>query len=252
MLRAESNGPILRLTLDRPEVRNAFNDELIERLAHTFQTLPGGTRVVLISSEGPAFCAGGDLEWMRKAAGYSEDENVRDALKLARLFKSIVECPAVVIARVQGAAYGGGCGRVAAADVAVASADAKFAFSEVKLGLIPATIGPFVISKIGAGHARALFTTGEPFSAEKALRIGLVHEVVPAVTDLDAEIDKKVRAVLASSPAAIAAVKGFIGHGDFSLDECARRLARARASSEGREGVAAFLEKRKASFVMDS
>jgi methylglutaconyl-CoA hydratase len=251
MLRAESSGPILRLTLDRPEVRNAFNDELIDRLSTAFRELPDGTRAVILASEGPGFCAGGDLEWMRKAAAYSEDENVRDALRLARLFKSIAECPAVVIARIQGAAYGGGCGLVAAADVAVASADAKFAFSEVKLGLIPATISPFVIAKIGQGHARALFTTGEAFGADRALRIGLVHEVVDSVVDLDEAVDRKVSAVLSSGPEAIKSVKSLMGHGDLSLDECARRLARARASTEGREGVAAFLEKRKASFVVN-
>ena len=147
-------GPVLRVTLNRPEVRNAFNDELIARLADTFAGITKETRAVVIAGEGEAFCAGGDLEWMKKASGYTHEENQRDATRLARLFRAIAECPAVVIARVSGPAFGGGCGLVAASDIAIASDDSKFAFSEVRLGLIPATISPFVIPKIGAGHAR--------------------------------------------------------------------------------------------------
>lgn len=241
-------GPVMRVVLNRPEVRNAFNDELISKLTDAFASVGKETRAVVISGEGEAFCAGGDLEWMRKAAGYSHEENQRDALRLARLFRSIVECPAPVIAQVAGPAFGGGCGLVAAADIAVASDDSKFAFSEVKLGLIPATISPFVIPKIGAGHARALFVSGEPFSAEHALRIGLVHDVVPR-EELDAAVDRKLKHILASGPEAVHHAKLLVKDHPLGLDESARRLADARASREGKEGVAAFLEKRKASFA---
>ncbi|MFI5386782.1 MAG: enoyl-CoA hydratase-related protein [Fimbriimonadales bacterium] len=243
-------GRVMRVVLNRPEVRNAFNDELIARLADTFAGVTKETRAVVISGEGEAFCAGGDLEWMRKAAGYTLEENQRDALRLARLFRSIAECPAVVIARVAGAAFGGGCGLVAAADIAIASDDSKFAFSEVRLGLIPATISPFVIPKIGAGHARALFTTGEAFGADHAFRIGLVHEVV-ARDQLDEAVDRKLKLVLAAGPEAVHQSKRLIRDHPLTLDDSARRLADARASKEGKEGVAAFLEKRKAGFASD-
>lgn len=251
MLQIEADGPVLRVTLDRPDVRNAFNDELIAALSNVFETLAPAVRAVVLAGNGPGFCAGGDLEWMRKAAAYTEEENKRDAMRLARLFKNVAECPAVVIAKVHGAAFGGGCGLVAAADVAVAAQDAKFAFSEVKLGLIPATISAFVIPKIGRGHARALFATGEPFDASYAQRIGLVHEVAP-LEDLDAVVGRKLKHVLAAGPEAVRASKKLVLDGELSLDECATRLARARASREGKEGVAAFLEKRKASFVAEA
>ena len=243
-------GPVMRVALNRPEVRNAFNDELIVKLADVFASVPKETRAVVLSGEGEAFCAGGDLEWMRKAAAYTHEENQRDALRLARLFRSIVDCPAVVLARVAGPAFGGGCGLVAAADIAVASDDSKFAFSEVKLGLIPGTISPFVIPKIGAGHARALFTTGEPFSAQHAFHIGLVHEVVTR-EQLDEAVSRKLKHIFASGPEAVHQAKRLVKDHPLSLDDAARRLADARAGREGKEGVAAFLEKRKASFVTD-
>jgi len=248
MLKVESKGPVLYLTLNRPEVRNAINDVLIAALTQAFTDLPVGTRAVVLRGEGQGFCAGGDLEWMRKAAAYTEEQNYQDALKLAALFQAIVNCPAVVIALVHGAAFGGGSGLVACCDIAIAKSDAKFSFSEVKLGLIPATISPFVIDKIGKGHARALFATGEPFGAEHALRIGLVHDVAE---DLDAAANYKLKHILMSGPKAVAASKRLTLDEDLSSDTTARRLARARAEEEGREGVAAFLEKRKAAFVVD-
>ena len=248
MLRIDRDGPVLRLTLNRPEVRNAFNDELISALSQGFAELGDGVRAVVLAGEGKAFSAGGDLEWMRKAASYTEQQNFEDAMKLASLFQSIAYCPAVVIARVQGAAFGGGCGLVACSDVAVCEPDTKFAFSEVRLGLLPATISPFVIPKIGAGHARSLFATGEAFGAERAQRIGLVHEVVPA-SELDAAIQTKVDSVLAAGPGACAAAKRIALEGFPTVEDAAWALARARASEEGREGVAAFLEKRKAKWV---
>jgi enoyl-CoA hydratase/carnithine racemase len=255
MLKVAKEGPVLRLTLDRPEVRNAFNDELIGKLSDAFVSISeaggeGGVRAVVVSGEGKAFCAGGDLEWMRKAAGYTEEENYRDALRLAMLFEAIVKCPAIVIAKVHGAAFGGGCGLVACADVAVCEEGTKFSFSEVRLGLLPATISPFVIPKIGAGHARALFSTGEAFDAERGLRIGLVHEVTNA-EGLDASVNEKLNAVLAAGPNAAAKAKQLAQASPMSLEDASRMLARARSSSEGKEGVAAFLEKRKAGWVVE-
>lgn len=246
MLRVSSEGPVLRVVLDRPDVRNAFNDELIARLTEVFAGVGSGTRAVVLSGEGKSFCAGGDLEWMKRASGYTEEQNYQDALKLAGLFRSIAECPAVTIARVHGAAFGGGSGVVSSCDIAVCSPDALFAFSEVKLGLIPGTISSYVIPKIGAGHARALFATGEAFGAEKALRIGLVHEVGD---DLNALVDAKLKAILAAGPKAVTDAKRIVLEFPLPAEECARRLAKARASDEGKEGVAAFLERRKASFV---
>ena len=248
MLRTERTGFVLRLTLDRPEVRNAFNDELITRLSDVFSSLDEGVRAVVLSGEGKAFCAGGDLEWMRRAASFTEEQNFEDAMRLAKLFEGIVNSHAVVIARVHGAAFGGGCGLVACADVAICETEAKFAFSEVRLGLLPATISPFVISKIGHGQARALFSTGEAFGAERALRIGLVHEVVSA-GDLDSAIEAKVKAVLSVGPKAAAHAKQIAMDGFATLEDAALALARARSSDEGKEGVAAFLEKRKPNFV---
>lgn len=246
MLRVSSEGPVLRVVLDRPDVRNAFNDELIARLTDVFAGVGSGIRAVVLSGEGRSFCAGGDLEWMKRASGYTEEQNYQDALKLAGLFRSIAECPAVTIAQVHGAAFGGGSGVVASCDIAVCSPDALFAFSEVKLGLIPGTISTYVIPKIGQGHARALFATGEAFGAEKALRIGLVHEVGD---DLNSLVDAKLKAVLAAGPKAVADAKRLVLDFPLPAEECARRLAKARASDEGKEGISAFLERRKASFA---
>jgi enoyl-CoA hydratase/carnithine racemase len=248
MLRVEHQGSVTRITLNRPEVRNAFNDELIEALTSAFQGLPAGTRAVVLSGEGKSFSAGGDLSWMKRAATYTEEENYQDALKLSGLFQAIVDCPAVVIAKVQGHAFGGGCGLVAASDVAVVVEGTKFAFSEVKLGLIPATISTFVMPKIGAGHARALFTTGIAFDAERALRIGLVHDVC-AENEADSVVKSYVDAVLSSGPIAVASAKKTAVEGPYSQEVAARMLAEIRAGEEGKEGVRAFLEKRPASFV---
>ena len=249
MLRVESEGPLLRVTLNRPEVKNAFNDELIAALSDAFKSVRAGeTRAVILSGEGDAFCAGGDLQWMKKAASYTEQQNYEDALKLAQLFQAMVDCPAVIVAKVQGATFGGGCGLVAASDVAIAGPKALFSFSEVKLGLVPATISPFVIPKIGNGNARALFATGEVFGPEQGLRIGLVHEVSD---DLDKSVDKKLKAILAAGPHAVARAK-VLGWGDpLPLEDAAHLLASVRAGEEAREGIGAFLEKRKASFFSE-
>ena len=241
---------MVRLTIDRPDVRNSFNDELILALTKAFVNMPPHARVVVLAGEGKAFSAGGDLNWMRKAANYTAQENYEDAFKLTRLFHAMLECAAPIIARVQGAAFGGGCGLVAASDIAVASDMAMFAFSEVKLGLVPATISTFVIPKIGSGQARALFTTGMPFDAARALRIGLVHDVVPD-SGLDDKVNEYVGHILKSGPHAVATSKKLAINGPYDDNQAAKLLAQARSSEEGHEGVAAFLDKRPASFVVE-
>lgn len=248
MLRVEKSGSVLRVTLDRPEVRNALNDELIAELSKVFTSVDSSVRAVVLAGEGKSFCSGGDLDWMRKAAGYTEEENYQDAMKIGRLFEMIANCPAFVIARVHGAAFGGGSGLAASCDVAIAEENTNFAFSEVKLGLIPATISVFVVPKIGAGNARWLFTTGEAFDAQTALRIGLVHEVTNIV-DLDAAVERKIAAILKVGPKAVTACKQICLDGPYDMEKAARMLAAARAGEEGKEGVNAFLEKRPASFM---
>lgn len=248
MLNVESTGPVLRVTIQRPEVRNALNDELIAQLTTVFVHLAHDVRAVVLTGEGDAFCAGGDLQWMRKAAGYTKEQNVEDALSVYGLFQSIVDCPAVVIARVNGACFGGGCGLAAAADFAVAADSASFAFSEVKLGLVPATISRFVIEKIGPGHARHLFTTGEVFDAKHARRIGLVHDIA-SPDDLDDAVDRRLKAVLAAGPEAVASAKRLAQADPLNALDAARLLAETRAGDEAKEGIGAFLEKRKAAFV---
>lgn len=248
MLKVERNGPVLRVQLNRPEVRNALNDDLIAGLYQVFTTVSPDIRAIVIGGEGAAFCAGGDLEWMKKAATYTEEQNIRDAMMVSKLWAAVQNCHAFTIANVHGAAMGGGSGLVACCDVAIATEDSKFAFSEVKLGLIPATIGPFVVDKIGKGHARALFATGEIFSAQRAFEIGLVHEVV-ASKDREAVIAKKLRNVLSAGPKAVAGAKKLVIDMPLSYDETANRLAAFRASEEGQEGLGAFLEKRTAKFV---
>jgi enoyl-CoA hydratase/carnithine racemase len=248
MLRVESDGPVVNMVIDRPEVRNALSDGLIGEIGEAFASLSEFARVVILSGAGSVFCAGGDLKWMQDAANYTEEENYQDALRLGRMFEAIADCPAVVIAKVHGAAFGGGCGLVAASDVAVAAERTKFSFSEVRLGLIPATISPIVIPKIGHGHARHLFTTGEVFESDHAFYIGLVHKVVSEV-DLDARVASVVKDVLQNGPKAVASAKHVAVHGPYPMEESARLLAKARSGFEGKEGVQAFLEKRKASFV---
>lgn len=250
MLIVETEGPVQRIRLNRPDVRNAFNDELIDELAEEFASLRAEVRVVVLSGEGKSFCAGGDLQWMRKAAAYTEDQNIADALRLARLFDAIATCRALTIAQVHGAAFGGGAGLVASVDVALAAEGTLFAFSEVRLGLIPATISRYVIPKIGPGHARALFATGEAFDASTALRIGLVHGVVQ-MAELTGAVEEKIQAVLRCGPEAVAEAKLMTLQPTLDMGDAARRLALRRASDEGREGVAAFLDKRPASFVVE-
>jgi enoyl-CoA hydratase/carnithine racemase len=242
-LRTEHDGPVYRVTLAKPERRNAFDAALIADLTEAF-TLVGDARVVVLSGEGQSFCAGADVEWQRSSIDLSYDENVEDAMRLYEMCEAIDTCPAPVIARVHGYALGGGSGLVACADIAVAAPDAVFGFSEVRLGIIPAVISPFVLPKIGA-HARRYFLTGERFGAETALRIGLVHEVSP---DPDSVVDDLITAILSGGPDAIRAAKLLIRQRPGGV-ETARIAAERRTSDEGQEGLRAFLDRRSASFM---
>ncbi len=248
MLNVESQGPVLKLTLNRPDVRNAFNGELISALTQAFRGMDESIRAVVLRGEGKAFCAGGDLNWMREAATYTKEQNRDDALRLAELFEAMVSCPAVIVAQIHGAAFGGGTGLVACSDVAVAAQGTKFSFSEVRLGLVPATISPHVITKIGSGHARALFTTGEVFDAEKALRIGLIHEACDE-SQLGEMVRAKVNDVLRNGPRSVARSKQLALEATLEKQAAANLLAEVRAGEEARAGIAAFLDKQPAPYA---
>lgn len=250
MLQVESGGPVATITLNRPEVRNALSDHLIAAITEAFQSLPAETRAVVLTGASPAFCAGGDLEWMKRASNYTTEQNFEDALRLAGLFEAIATCKPIVIAKVNGHAFGGGAGLVAACDVAVASDAALMSFSEVKLGLVAATISRYVVPKIGQGHARALFSTGDVFSAEHALRIGLVHAIGP-IDQLDLLVKAKLKAILAAGPESAYASKLLAQNPYTDPAKSAQMLAEHRATPEAQEGIAAFLEKRKANFVIE-
>ena len=238
-LRVERAGPVLRVTLARPERRNAFGAELIAELTDAFADV-GDARTVVLAGDGPSFSSGADVEWMRRSIELSYEENVADARRLRRMLEAIDECPAPVVSRVQGHALGGGCGLVAASDVVVAAEDAVFAFSEVKLGIIPAVISPFALAKIGPSAARRYFLTGERFDAATALRIGLVHEVT---ADLDASDDRILTELLSAGPEAVRAAKRLVLERPDALST-ERRIAERRTSPEGQEGLRAFLERR--------
>jgi methylglutaconyl-CoA hydratase len=238
-LRVERAGPILRVTLARPERRNAFGAELIADLMEAFGDV-GDACAVVLAGEGPSFSSGADVEWMRESVELTYEQNVADARRLRRMLETIDECPAPVVARVQGHALGGGCGLVAAADIALAAEDAVFAFSEVKLGIIPAVISPFALAKIGPSAARRYFLTGERFDAATALRIGLVHEVTE---NLDATVERILLELLTAGPDAVRAAKRLVLDRPDALST-ERRIAERRTSSEGQEGLRAFLERR--------
>jgi methylglutaconyl-CoA hydratase len=242
-LRVEREGEILRVTLARPEARNAFDAALIAELSEAFVDV-GRARAVVLAGDGPSFCAGADVDWMRAAVDLDYDANVRDANALRQMLETIDRCPAPVVCRVQGHALGGGCGLVAVSDVVVADEEGVFAFSEVKLGIIPAVISPFALAKIGESAARRYFVTGERFDADTALRIGLVHEVTPA---LDKSVDRIVAELLTAGPRAARAAKRLVLERPDGPDT-ARRIAEQRTSPEGQEGLRAFLEKRRPSW----
>jgi methylglutaconyl-CoA hydratase len=251
-LEVKSENAVGTITLNRPDVRNAFNETAIAEITQAFreQGADDSIRAIILAARGQAFCAGADLNWMKKMAGYTHEENRADAGQLAEMLRVIYTCPKPVVAKVQGDCYAGGTGLVAACDIAVAIEKANFCLSEVKLGLIPATISPYVIKAMGENAARRYFLTAERFSAQEAKRIGFVHEVV-AEEALDWTVDEIVRALVANSPNAVREAKRLVRDvagvalSDALIADTADRIADIRASDEGREGVRSFLEKRK-------
>ena len=249
-LKVTRSGPLATVTLNRPDSHNALNAALIEELARCFEEISDdeGVRVVVLTGEGRSFCAGADIGYMRETATFSYEKNLEDARRLAMMYWTIDECPKPVVARVQGAAMGGGAGLAAVADAVVADSETQFAFSEVRLGIAPATIAPFVVRKIGVSHARSLFLTGERFDAERAREIGLVHEIVTR-DGLDAAVDEKVGELLQGGPVAQATLKGLLRRLETTEPMeapglTARVISELRTGEEGQEGLAAFIEKR--------
>ena len=252
-----TQGAIRTITLSRPDVRNAFNDEVITELKNAFTEagLATDVRCVVLAAEGPAFCAGADLNWMRRMADYTRDENLADAGQLAAMLRAIYECPKPTIARVQGDVFAGGVGLVAACDMAVSVDTATYCLSEVKLGLIPATISPYVIRAMGARASHRYFLTAERFSAAEAHRVGLVHEVV-AADALDAKVAALTSALVSASPNAVRACKRLVQDvaereiDDALVAHTVAGIADIRSSAEGKEGVQSFLQKRKPNWLL--
>lgn len=251
--RTGDRGVVARVTLTRPKVHNAFDATLIAELRSTFAGFAkepaDALRVIVLAGEGPTFSAGADIDWMRAAMQLDVEANEQDAMAMAEMFEAIDTCPVPVVARVQGAALGGGMGLCAVSDVVIAESGARFGFTETRLGILPAVIAPFVIAKIGESHARALFPPGRRFDALRAQRIGLVHEVVEGEEALDLAVDGVIADVLASGPTAVRAAKAIVhevrglGHGS-SKWHTARVIARQRVTDEAREGFEAFTQKR--------
>jgi methylglutaconyl-CoA hydratase len=248
-VRVESDARgVTRITIARPERKNAFDAELVADLTAALGRIDLGARAVLLQSEGDAFCAGADIDWMRSMAEYSLEENITDSRALATMYRALYELPMPLVARVQGAAIGGGAGLVAVADIAIASTEAIFAFSETRLGIVPAVVSPYVVRKIGPAHATALFVTGLRFDALRALEIGLV-EAVEEPPQLDMRVEGVLAAILAAGPRAVNAAKRLVREvearpiGDV-VDLTVERIAAIRVSEEGQEGMRAFLEKR--------
>jgi methylglutaconyl-CoA hydratase len=253
---ADRSDGVVRLTLNRPDVHNAFDDRLIAELTQALESLgeDDGVRAVVLTGAGKSFSAGADLNWMRRMAGHSDEENLADARALARLMQTLNELPKPTVARVNGAALGGGTGLVACCDIAIASDKASFGTTEARLGIIPAVIGPYVIAAIGPRQAKRLMLTGERIPASEAARIGLVHEVAPA-EGLDAAINAVLDDLLRCGPKAIAAAKRLVR--DLTgrpitaeiVDDTAQRIAQLRATAEARDGIVAFLEKRRPAWL---
>jgi methylglutaconyl-CoA hydratase len=251
-IEAVADGMVGRVTLNRPEVRNAFNETTIAEITQAFRELGQSKeiRVIVLAANGPAFCAGADLNWMKKMAGYTHEENRADAAQLAEMLRTIYACPKPVVAKIQGDCYAGGMGLAAACDIAVAIETSHFCLSEVKLGLIPATISPYVIKAMGENAARRYFLTAERISAQEAQRIGFVHAVA-AADALDATVGEIVKALVSNSPNAVKEAKRLVQDvagmplTDALIADTAERIADIRSSDEGREGVRSFLEKRK-------
>jgi len=250
------DGPALRITLNRPEVRNAFDDKVIDALSACIASAADdrSVRVVVLAGTGKAFCAGADLAWMTKSVAYSQVENLADAEDFALMLERLDTLPMPVIGRVHGAALGGGVGLAAVCDIVIAADDATFGLTEVKLGILPAVISPYVLRKIGVSAARELFLTGSRFSAGRAKDLGLVHEVVPE-PDLDAAVERRIAELMTSGPSAVAAAKALIRDvaGESPKDVIGvttGRIAAQRVSAEGQEGMRAFLEKRKPNWTL--
>jgi len=251
-LTSQRDGAVERLTLNRPDVRNAFNEHVIAELTDwAAQTREAAARhdirIVVVAGAGKVFCAGADVTWMSKTVRYSEEENLRDAMAMSRMFAAINELPVAVIGRIQGAALGGGAGLAAVCDIAIAEDGALFGFTETKLGILPAVISPFALAKIGQSAARELFLTGARFSAARAKAIGLIHEVVP-VGELDTAVARYVHELLSAGPEAVAAAKALIPSVwgrpiAEAMPITAAAIAARRVSPEGQEGLRAFLEK---------
>lgn len=256
LFRASPDG-VAAITLNRPEVHNAFNAEVIARLSEILEDLAvaDGIRAVLLESTGKSFSAGADLNWMRHAAEADEQDNLQDARALGEMLRRLDSLPKPTIALVQGAAFGGGVGLIAACDIVVAVSDAVFSLSEVKLGLVPSVISPYVIAAMGVRHARRYMLTAERFDAVEALRIGLVHELVSATSELPAAAERIVSHLFEAAPSAVAVTKELISSvagrpiDSHVVDETARLIAEVRTRDEAREGIAAFLEKRKPSWL---
>jgi methylglutaconyl-CoA hydratase len=255
-LKIEAGGAVTVITLNRPEVRNAFNDEVIAELTQAFTELGQNkeVRAIVLAASGPAFCAGADLNWMRRMADYTHAENLADAAKLAEMLRVIYSCPKPTVARIQGDVYAGGMGLVAACDMAVSVDAANYCLSEVKLGLYPATISPYVIRAMGARAAHRYFLTAERFDAVEALRIGFVHAVVSA-KQLDAKVNEMTKALVSASPNAVQLCKTLLHdvtgkNIDAALiAQTVEGIATIRASTEGKEGVQSFLQKRKPAWL---
>ena len=255
MLNVDISGGVARVTLNRPEVRNAFDDSLISSLTNALREIQANpaVRALVLAGNGPAFCAGADLNWMKRMAGYGYEENLADAQALAAMLAVLDRMPKPTIARVHGPAFAGGTGLVAACDIAVGTPEAKFCFSEAKLGLSPATISPYVMRAIGERMARRYFLTAEVFAAEEALRIGMLSVLVQD-QELDSTIDGLLKHLLAGGPESHAKIKDLVRAvsrrpvDDALGAETAKRIAEIRVSPEGREGIASFLEKRKAAW----
>jgi methylglutaconyl-CoA hydratase len=248
-IRVSPPGPVVTVTLSRPEVRNAFDETLIAELRSAFGSLAKETRVVVLTGEGAAFCSGADADWMRRAKSFTAEQNEADAGRMAAMLRAIDECPCPVLARVNGAALGGGMGLLAASDIAIAQDGATFGFTEVRLGLVPAVISTFVLPRIGPRAARRYFLTGERFGAPVAREIGLVHEVV-APEALDARVAALASGLLECGPQALATAKRLIREwSSWSREEAIaqtiRIISQVRVSPEAQEGLSAFLEKRK-------
>lgn len=258
VVRAGPAGLVVRVTMGRPEVHNAFDATMIMALRRTFEAIAEEpaerTRAVVLAGDGPSFSAGADIEWMRASLHLGREENEQDAMGMAHMFDAIDRCPAPVIARVQGAALGGGMGLCAVADLVIAEAGTKFGFTETRLGLLPAVISPFVIAKIGESQARALFPAGRRFDATRGLRIGLVHEVVEGLEALDRAVEVALDDLLRAGPTAARAAKSIVREvrglpHESTRWHTARRIASQRVGDEGQEGLRAFLEHRRPGWI---